>query len=324
MYNLARKKVFDAYAVATSVINQEIIGLQALKSVFDNRFEELVELAYNLKGRLVVCGIGKSGLVAKKISATLSSTGAPSIFVHASEASHGDLGMITEEDAVILLSNSGESLELNYIIDYCHRFSIPLIGITRKADSTLAKASNIPMILPNIDEASSISAPTTSTTMMMAFGDALAVSLHEKKGFSSSDFKIFHPGGAIGTKLIKVSELMHEGEAMPIIDHNAYGIDAVLEIARKRLGCVGVVDRNGYLAGIFTDGDLSRHINCDLKNSRIIDLMTKNPVVTNKDLLASEALGIMNKKRITHLFVLENKKPIGIIHMHDILKAKVA
>jgi arabinose-5-phosphate isomerase len=314
-----------AYVInlAKTVLEKEIDGLLALKLWFSDPFVKTVEKITNLRGRVIVSGMGKSGHIARKIASTLSSTGTPAFFVHPAEASHGDLGMITEDDLVLLLSNSGESEELNNILDYCKRFLIPVVGISRKSNSTLMMASEIALTLPDTPEASNISAPTTSTTMMIALGDALAVVLYEKRGFSHSDFKILHPGGKIGAKLIKVKELMHTKEAIPLAYYYEPATKAILEMTSKRLGCVGIIDENGKLLGVFTDGDLRRHIEHDLKTIRIEDIMTKNPKVITKDAFASEALGIMNKKAITNLFVVEDSKPVGVIHMHDILRAKI-
>jgi arabinose-5-phosphate isomerase len=311
-------------SLARKVLEKEIDGLHALKSWFCDDFIQVVDRIANLKGRVIVSGMGKSGHIARKIASTLSSTGTPALFVHPAEASHGDLGMITEDDLVILLSNSGESEELNNILDYCKRFLIPVVGISRKNNSTLTLASEIALVLPDTPEASNISAPTTSTTMMIALGDALAVVLYEKRGFTHSDFKILHPGGKIGSKLIKVKELMHSGESMPLAYNDEPAIKAIIEMTIKRLGCVGVIDKQeGVLLGVFTDGDLRRHIDHDFKMVKIEEIMTKNPKVITKEAFASEALGIMNKKAITNLFVIEDKKPLGVIHMHDILRAKI-
>lgn len=309
--------------LAKTVLDTEIAGLTEMRNALGAEFDQAIEAIYNAKGRIIICGVGKSGHVAKKIVATLSSTGTPAIFVHASEASHGDLGMITEGDVVLILSNSGESPELANIIDYCKRFEILMIGVARKAGSLLMNASDIKFLLPNTKEASEIDAPTTSTTMMMALGDALAVALHVMKGFSKDDFKVFHPGGNIGAKLLKVADLMHSSETVPLVNENETCLAAIVEMTRKRLGCVGVVDGSGVLIGIFTDGDLRRHVDSDFKAHKISELMTHNPMTISPNLFASEALRIMNKKAITVLFVAEDSKPKGIVHMHDILRAKV-
>lgn len=309
--------------LAKSVLDIEIQGLAEMRDSLGLEFEQAIDAIYNAKGRVVICGVGKSGHVAKKIAATLSSTGTPAIFVHASEASHGDLGMITENDVVLILSNSGESPELTNILDYCKRFAITVIGVARKESSLLMKASDIKFLLPNTQEASDIDAPTTSTTMMMALGDALAVALHNMRGFSKEDFKVFHPGGNIGAKLLKVSDLMHSDETMPLVKENENCFAAIVEMTRKRLGCVGITNQASQLIGIFTDGDLRRHVDADFKNHTITEIMTHKPTTITKDIFASEALRIMNKMSIMALFVTENEKPIGIIHMHDILRAKV-
>lgn len=315
----------DYIAIARRVIDQEAQGLSTLANCIDHQFNLVTDLIFSLLGRVILCGIGKSGHIARKIAATLASTGTPAAFVHASEASHGDLGMITDKDVVLLLSNSGESSELNNIVEYCKRFAIPIIGITSNANSTLAKSSYASLVLPHVSEASDIHAPTTSTTMMLALGDAIAVVLHERRGFTKADFKVFHPGGRIGAKLLKVADIMHINEALPVVHEDVKMIDAVLEITKKRLGHVGIINTEFKLVGIFTDGDLRRHLDCDMKTTAISDVMTKAPIITiGSNNLASEALGIMNRKAITALFVTEAHKPIGIIHMHDILRARVA
>lgn len=325
MLNIVRKEDLSEVHNAQKVIQQEINGLMALKNSLDTSFINAVNFIFNIKGRVILSGIGKSGHIARKVAATLSSTGTPSIFVHSAEASHGDLGMITENDVVMLLSNSGESAELINIIEYCKRFAIPIISISQNPHSTLCKASYISLLLPNIPEASTISAPTTSSTMMLALGDALAVVLYEKRGFTKADFKIFHPSGSIGAQLLKIKELMHSGTEMPLVNAKTVAMDAIIEMTTKRLGCVGIIDDAGDFIGIFTDGDIRRHINYDLKHTKISEIMTRNPIIIeSREQLASEALGIMNRKAITNIFIVENKTPVGIIHMHDILKAKVA
>lgn len=309
--------------VALRVIEQEIQGLAALKSVINYQFIKVINLLAGTQGRIVVSGVGKSGHIAKKIVATFSSTGSPALFIHPSEASHGDLGMIAENDTVILLSNSGQTSELNCLIDYCKRFGIIIISIVGDANSTLAKASDYCLVLPKVEEASSIGAPTTSSTMMLALGDAIAVVLHEKKQFTKADFKVLHPGGSIGARLIKVYDIMHKGDEIPLILHDKPALNALIEMSAKRLGCVGIVSDNGDFMGILTDGDIRRHINFDFKHNVISEIMTRNPITISSNICASEALHIMSSKKITNIFVLEGTKPIGIIHMHDILRAKV-
>jgi arabinose-5-phosphate isomerase len=324
MKNAVEMVNLNVTKIAHSVIEQEIKGLESLKNTFCDKFNDLIDLLIGIKGRVIVSGMGKSGHVARKIASTLASTGTPSMYLHPSEASHGDLGNITEDDVVILLSNSGESAELVDIIDYCKRFDISLVSITRNIDSSLSQNSNIAIVLPNIPEASQVSAPTTSTTMMIAYGDAIAVVLHELRGFGKSEFRVYHPGGKIGSVLLKVADLMHVDAAMPVVRSTASLKDGILEMSNKRLGCVGVVDEQGEFLGIFTDGDLRRHIDSNFSDTKICDVMTIKPITFQKQQFASEALAIMNKKLITVGFVLDGDKPIGVLHMHDILKAKVA
>lgn len=303
-------------------IEREINGLESLKDSLDSNFVAVVDLVYKLKGRLILSGMGKSGHIAKKIAATLASTGTPSFFVHPGEASHGDLGMITEDDAVFLLSNSGETKELEDIIGYCKRFSIPVIGLARRASSMLIESANIGIALPEIPEQSLTGAPTTSTTMMLAYGDAVAMALLEFRGFSKEDFGVFHPGGKLGSGLIRVNKLMHSGDAIPIVTENCDMKEVLLEITAKTFGCAGVIDNNGNLSGVITDGDIRRHLeNPDLLSTLAKDNMTKNPLTTSANTLAVEALSIMNEKNITCVFVTEGNKPVGIMHIHDCLRA---
>lgn len=308
---------------AKNVLDTEIEGLKAIENWLDDKFVDAVELLYNIKGRVILSGMGKSGHIAHKIAATLSSTGTPSFFVHPGEASHGDLGMITKEDAVILLSNSGETAELKDIINYCKRFAIPIIGMVRRETSVLVTASDIALILPNVPEACKVKAPTTSTTMMLALGDAIAVALMDKKGFNNEDFNIYHPGGKLGAAFIKVGDLMHTDEQVPLIKSGTAMSEALIEMTEKRFGCVGIVDNKGNLLGIITDGDLRRHMSSDLIKRKADDVMTKNPLTVSSENLATKALNIMEGKSITNLFVMDGKKPVGIIHIHDILRAGV-
>lgn len=310
-------------SIAKNVVEQEIKGLQDLLTSLDNIFLEITHKIIAAKGRVIFSGMGKSGHIAKKASATFASTGTPSFFIHPAEASHGDLGMIREQDIVILLSNSGETSELNSIIDYCKRFHITVVGICRKSSSTLAKISDISVVLPNSKEASSINAPTTSAIMMMSYCDAIAITLQEKRQFSKEDFKLLHPGGNIGAKLLKVSDVMHVAKEIPIVSANTSFADAIIEMNLKRLGCTGVVDEKGELIGMITDGDLRRHINVDFREIKSQDVMTKNPISIDEDCFVSNALFTMNSNSITQIFVVEGKKPIGIIHLHDLLKVGV-
>jgi len=309
---------------AASVIKREIEGLQALSSAIDENFSKAVDIIFSLKGRVIVSGMGKSGHIARKIAATLASTGTPALFVHPGEASHGDLGMITEEDALILLSNSGETVELNDIINYAKRFHIPLIGIVRRNTSTLVDASDIAFVLPEIAEASPVNAPTTSTTMMLAWGDALAMAVLERRGFDHEDFHVFHPGGKLGSQLVKIKQLMKSGEDLPLVKESDLMSNALIIMTEKSLGCAAVVDSKNIPIGVITDGDLRRHMGDDLISLKVKDVMTKNPITISEESLASEALALMNEKSITSLCVISKKELSGIIHIHDILRAGVS
>lgn len=305
-----------------NTIDKGISGLESLKDSLDDNFVGAVDLIYNLKGRLIVSGMGKSGHISRKIAATLASTGTPSFFVHPGEASHGDLGMITSDDAVLLLSNSGETKELEDIIGYCKRFQIPIIGLARRKGSMLIESATIGIALPDIPEQSLTGAPTTSTTMMLAFGDAIAMSLLELKGFNKEDFGVFHPGGKLGSGLIRVKKLMHSGDAMPLVRNSQTVKEAILEMTKKAFGCTGIVDDNGNLSGIITDGDIRRHLEDDnLLDGFVRDIMTEDPLIIESSMLAVEALSIMNNKNITAVFVVEDGKPIGVMHIHDCLRA---
>lgn len=315
----------DASIVAACrVLDQEIEGLQALKSSLGKEFLQAVGLLSAAKGRVVLSGMGKSGHVARKIAATLASTGTPALFVHPGEASHGDLGMITRDDVVMLLSNSGETAELQDIIDFTRRFSIPLIGMVRRKTSVLVDSADVALVLPATPEASPIGAPTTSTTMMLALGDALAVALLEKRGFNKDDFHVFHPGGKLGAALLKIKDLMHTGASLPLVRPDIAMSEVLIEITQKSMGCAAVVDGKGILLGIITDGDLRRHMSPSLTSQRAEEVMTKSPKVVAPDMLASQALNIMNEKKITNLFVVgEGNKVVGILHIHDCLRAGV-
>jgi arabinose-5-phosphate isomerase len=313
------KKNYIDSAIAT--IKTEIEGLNSLLDFFGDNYIKAVELILNCKGRVVISGMGKSGHIANKIAATFASTGTPSFFIHPGEASHGDLGMISRDDVVILLSNSGETKELKDIIYYCKRFDIPTIGIIRRKESELTKASTVPLVLPAIPEANNVNAPTTSTTMMLAIGDALAVSLIDARGFNSEEFGVFHPGGKLGSNFLKVSDLMRFGKDVPIVRENAAMPDIILEMTSKHLGCAGVINNENNLVGIVTDGDLRRHINKNFLASTASEVMTKSPAATDPDTLAAEAISIMNKKSITSLFVVADQKIVGILHLHDCLRS---
>jgi arabinose-5-phosphate isomerase len=279
-----------------------------------------------VKGRVIVSGMGKSGHVARKIAATLTSTGTPSHFVHPAEASHGDLGAITRADALLMLSNSGETRELSDLITFANRFRIPIVGIASRSDSALLKSSDVALVLPNAREACPMGlAPTTSTTLMLVLGDALAVALMERRGFTPDQYREFHPGGSLGKSLIRVCDIMHGGAEMPLVSEAA-GMPEVLAImSEKSFGCVGVVDGRGSLVGIFTHGDLSRRVDRGLLDREVADVMTRDPKIVTPAQLAAQALAIMNEKKITVLFVVDGddslKRPVGILHMHDCLRA---
>ena len=324
MKNPAKQQQSVALSAAERLLSIEIKGLESLFGVLDSTFEEVCNRLMELKGRVVISGMGKSGHIARKIAATLASTGTPAMFVHPGEASHGDLGMITEQDAVILLSNSGETAELSDIIHYARRHSILLIAIVRRKSSMLVEAADYAFVLPEIPEASPVGAPTTSTIMMLALGDAIAAALLEMRGFSAEDFNKFHPGGKLGKRFIKISDVMRKGNDLPLVTETTSMADIILEITGKSLGSAGVVGPEGKLSGIITDGDLRRHMGDGLMKLNAATIMTKNPITVTKDMLAVQALDIMNKKSITALFVLEAGKPVGLIHIHDLLRAGIA
>ncbi len=277
------------------------------------------------KGRVIVTGIGKSGHIGQKIAATFASTGTPAFFVHPSEASHGDLGMITSSDVILAMSWSGETVELKNILTFSRRFSVPLIAITSKAESALGKAADIVLELPKAKEACPHGlAPTTSTTMQLALGDCLAIALLEAKGFTAHDFKVFHPGGSLGAQLKFVADVMHKADALPLAASTESMGQALLTMTQKAFGCLGVVDGEGKLVGIITDGDLRRHMGDRLMQATTGDIMTKRPKTISPGMLASAALDQLNKSRITALFVVDKGKPVGIVHVHDLLRAGVA
>lgn len=310
-------------------LNLEIEGLRNLQVSIDGdlgiAFSKTIELISNLNGRIIVSGVGKSGHVAKKFAATLASTGTPAYFVHANEASHGDLGMITQDDSIIALSWSGETAELASIISYSRRFKVPLIAITSGKDSTLSKAADIIIQLPSAKEACPNGlAPTTSAIMQMALGDALAMALLEARGFSAGDFKVFHPGGRLGANLKQVRDIMHVGESIPIVARGTLVRDAIVLISEKGFGCVGVLDRSEKLVGIITDGDLRRHLNADILNCPVEEIMSSSPISVPPDKLVGAALELVNSSAITTLFVVESDKPVGIVHLHDLLRVGAA
>jgi len=311
--------------VARRVLRLEAMGLQGLAAALDQRFVAAVDILEGVQGRVVVSGMGKSGHVARKIAATMASTGTPALYLHPAEASHGDLGMIDRDrDVALVLSNSGETLELADLVSHCKRFARPLIVIVGRAPSTLAEAATAALVIPSTPEAGPIGlAPTTSTTVMMALGDCLALAVMQRRGFTVEDFHELHPGGRLGSSLIRVSDIMHDGDAVPLVAPDAAVADAILTMTAKAFGCVGVAD-DGRLMGIITDGDLRRHMRPGLLECRAADIMTQRPKTIRPQALAVEALGVMNKKAITSLFACEDGRAIGIVHIHDCLQAGVA
>jgi arabinose-5-phosphate isomerase len=316
----------DDLAVARSAIRAEIAGLERLAAGLDAQFCVAVDRCAAAKGRIVVTGLGKSGHVARKLAATLASTGTLAQFVHPVEASHGDLGMIGADDVVVALSNSGETAELADVIAYSRRFGIPLVAVTGGARSALAAAADIVLLLPTAGEACPMGlAPTTSTTMMMALGDALAIALLERRGFSSADFRLFHPGGKLARRLLRVDEIMHAEAEIPLVSPQTRMSDAILVMSAKGFGCVGVRDSRGVLIGVITDGDLRRHMDDSLLGRQVAEIMHPDPKTIAAAALAAEALGSMNRTAITALFVVDAEgRPIGVLHMHDCLRAGVA
>jgi arabinose-5-phosphate isomerase len=314
---------------AIRTLGVEADGLAALGTALAGPlaepFARAVELIAKAKGRVIFTGIGKSGHICQKLAATMASTGTPAFFVHPSEASHGDLGMITKDDCIIAMSWSGETVELTNIITFSGRFSVPLIAMTSRADSALGRAADVTLELPRAKEACPHDlAPTTSTTMQLVLGDCLAVALLEAKGFSAHDFKVFHPGGSLGARLKFVADLMHKGERLPLARDTMIMGEALLIMTEKSLGCLGVVDDKGLLIGMITDGDLRRHMGNNLVLAKVADIMTRNPNTLPPDLLAAEALEIINSLRRTQMFVVSDGRPVGILHIHDLLRAGVA
>lgn len=307
------------------VLATEAQAVAALEDRLGEEFARACRIMLACEGRIVVTGMGKSGHVGRKIAATLASTGTPSLFVHPAEASHGDLGMVTPEDSVLALSNSGETPELADLIAYTRRVGIPLVAITSGGASTLAREADVALVLPPQPEASPVGhAPTTSTTMMLALGDAIAVALLRRTGFSAEQFREFHPGGQLGRRLSRVRDLMHGAAELPLALAGTAMTEALPAMTARRFGCLGVVDAAGALLGIVTDGDLRRHMGPDLLARTVAEVMTRNPKTIRPDALAGEALRLMNAHAITSLFVVEGGRPVGILHIHDCLRAGVA
>lgn len=318
---------YDDLKHAVETIDREIETLEILKNNLDGNLSKALDLLQNTKGRVIVTGMGKSGHIARKMAATFASTGTVSFFVHPAEASHGDLGMISDDDVIIAISYSGESKELSDILIYAKRHNIPLIAITRNPQSALGKNSSLVLKLPDNGEACPLGlAPTSSTTATIVLGDVLAVDLMERRGFSATDFRQRHPGGKLGAILCKVSDIMHKGDDVPLLKEDAIMQDALLVMSEKMLGCVGIVDNDGHLSGIITDGDLRRWMSPSIITKKVSKVMTKNPKVIGPDALIVDAVNMMNNtgRGITNLFVVQEGKPVGVIHIHDCLKAGVA
>jgi arabinose-5-phosphate isomerase len=298
---------------------------EAMRGSLGQAFVVAVELIRKARGRVIVTGIGKSGHVGRKMSSTLASTGTPSFFVHAGEASHGDLGMITADDVIVALSWSGETAELKNLIDHSRRFRSPLIAVTAEAESTLGHAADVVLVLPQAREACPHNlAPTTSSLMQLALGDAIAIALLESRGFTAVDFGLLHPGGRLGALLKFARDVMHTGDAMPLIRPASKMSEAIVEMSSKGFGCVGVRAQDGRLLGIITDGDLRRHMQPDLLDRAVDDVMTKSPKTVRPDQLVSEILEMLNTTKITAVFVVEADRPVGIVHLHDLLRIGVA
>lgn len=313
-------------AAARRVIEYAGEAIRELADSLDGEFSRAVDTILSVSGRVIVSGMGKSGLIARKIAATLASTGTPAHFVHPAEASHGDLGALVPGDALLLISNRGETAELSDLITYAKRFHIPLIGMAANPDSSLMQSADVKLLLPKSREACPMGlAPTTSTTLMLVLGDALAVALMERRGFSADQYRELHPGGSLGRALIRVSDLMHSGEELPLAAESDSMQQVLIVMAARRFGCVGITDRRGGLVGIVTDGDLSRHMSRDLLDKSAAQVMTPRPKIATPNQLAAEALAFMNDNKITRLFVLDpkdkSKKPLGILHIHDCLRA---
>jgi len=332
MSNAARQsksaRVASAQLSALRTLALEADGLASLKTALETTlfepFENAVQTLKAAKGRVIVSGIGKSGHVGQKLAATFASTGTPAFFVHPSEASHGDLGMITPDDVILALSWSGETVELKNIIMYSRRFRVPLIAITSGSNSALGQQADVVLALPKTKEACPHGlAPTTSTTMQLVIGDCLAIALLESKGFTAHDFKMFHPGGSLGASLKYVSDLMHKGDLLPLARESDPMSEAIVTMTTKSFGCLGVLDGKGKLAGIVTDGDLRRHMGDHLMTATVAEIMTKKPKTAAPSMLAATALEMISSSRISAIFVVDKGKPVGIIHIHDLVRAGV-
>lgn len=318
------KDIMNFIEEAKRVILDEARALEVLANSLTEQFEDAVNLISESKGRLVISGIGKSGHIGRKISSTMSSLGQKSFFLHPSEAHHGDLGMLDKDDVLLLISYSGEAVELIPVIDFAKRFGIKIISISKNIQSTLARNSDIPLVLPDMKEAGSFGvAPTVSSTNTLALGDALAMALLCKRGFTKEQFRVLHPGGALGKGLSLVFDIMHK--EMPLVKTEDDMQKAIIEMSKFGLGCVGIVSKDGKLVGIITDGDIRRKMTPDLLSKKVDEIMTKNPINIAKNIFASEVIHIMEQNKITNIFVVDdNNKPKGIVHIHDLLVRKIA
>jgi arabinose-5-phosphate isomerase len=319
----------EAAKSAVRTITAELGGLNALITALEDGlsgpFSNAVQALAGAKGRVIVTGVGKSGHIGSKIAATLASTGTPAFFVHPAEANHGDLGMIATDDVIIAMSWSGETTELKGILAYSRRYRIPLIAVTSGENSTLAREADVVLALPKAEEACPHGlAPTTSTLMQLAIGDALAVALLETRGFTARDFHTYHPGGRLGASLKHVADIMHTGDRLPLVAVGTGMRDAIMEITGKGFGCVGIITADGLLAGIITDGDLRRKINMDLLSMSVDEVMTSAPKTIQPDMLVAKALDIANASSITAIMVTDQQRPVGIIHIHDLLRVGAA
>ena len=318
----------DIIQSAKQTLVTEQAGLAALADAmaasFADEFVKAIKTIRKITGRVIVTGVGKSGHIGTKIASTMASTGTPAFFVHASEANHGDLGMIARDDAILAMSWSGETAELKGILAYSKRFSIPLIAVTSKENSTLGKEADIVLAIPRMEEACPHNlAPTTSAIMQLALGDALAVALLENRGFTAGDFRTFHPGGQLGASLTHIHDIMHSGEQLPLVVTGAPMTEAIMQISQKGFGCVGVTGKDDKLIGIITDGDLRRNLKKDLLGEVVDSVMTADPKTIQPDMLAIEAMEILNNSAITALMVTKDHKPVGIVHFHDLLRIGV-
>ncbi|MGV1789786.1 KpsF/GutQ family sugar-phosphate isomerase [Rhizobium sp. A37_96] len=315
---------------AVRTIETERRGMEALERALTNGltepFSRAVEIIGDISGRVIITGVGKSGHIGNKLAATLASTGTPAFFVHPVEANHGDLGMITQDDVIVAMSWGGESAELRGIISYSRRFSIPMIAITAGESSTLARESDVVLLLPKEQEACPHGlAPTTSTLLQLAIGDALAVALLEARGFTAEDFRTFHPGGKLGASLSHVVDIMHKGERVPLVKLGTGMPEAAMTLSKMRFGCVGVIDDEGCLCGIVTDGDIARNLGTSLADMRVDEVMTRNPKTVKETTLATSAMAVLNRHNISALIVVDDtRRPVGIVHFHDLLRIGVA